>query len=216
MRSTIRTLTGPSVLSKTQRNSAVLLRTDFTMLWRSEIHINLKIDVDALSRRRRRFCVRRTLYHIYQGQWRHKLISAHASTVYAVLSIKSKTKHLADCTSNLTYTHPNLAKLNLGEGSIQEDLIWLRWERYAQNTSNVQRTVCTTENTMESHSAISNTFDNDMEKQNPYKSWSRLRRPQPTLAWFFCPVYITSYLSEAVKAICWEVRIRLRHMECKE
>jgi len=35
-------------------------------LWRSEIRINLKIDADALNRRRRRFCVRRTVYHIYQ------------------------------------------------------------------------------------------------------------------------------------------------------
>jgi len=38
------------------------------MLWRSEIHINLKIDADVLNRRRRRFCVRRTIYHIYQWQ----------------------------------------------------------------------------------------------------------------------------------------------------
>jgi len=36
------------------------------MLWRSGIHINLKIDAVALNRRRRRFCVRLTIYHIYQ------------------------------------------------------------------------------------------------------------------------------------------------------
>jgi hypothetical protein len=40
----------------------------FTTLWRSEIHINLKIDADALNRRRRRFYVGPTIYHIYQGQ----------------------------------------------------------------------------------------------------------------------------------------------------
>jgi hypothetical protein len=67
MRSIRRKLRGLSVLPKTQRNRAVLLRTRSTMLWRSEIHINLKIDADALNRRRRRFCVRRTICHIYQG-----------------------------------------------------------------------------------------------------------------------------------------------------
>jgi hypothetical protein len=70
MRSIRRTLRGQSVISKTQWNRAVLLRTRFTELRRSEIYINLKIDADALNRRWRRFCVRRTVYHIYQGQWR--------------------------------------------------------------------------------------------------------------------------------------------------
>jgi hypothetical protein len=37
------------------------------MLWWNEIHINLKIDADALNWRRRRFCIRRKIY-IYQGQ----------------------------------------------------------------------------------------------------------------------------------------------------
>jgi hypothetical protein len=43
----------------------------------------------------------------------------------------------------------------------------VRIEPYAQYTSNIQRTVCTTEITTESHSAISNTFYNDVEKKNP-------------------------------------------------
>jgi hypothetical protein len=55
-------------MQKAQRNPAVLFRTRFTTLWRSEIRTNLKIDAEALNRRRRRFCVRRTIYHIYQGQ----------------------------------------------------------------------------------------------------------------------------------------------------
>jgi hypothetical protein len=38
---------GPSVLQKAQRNRAVLVRTRFKTLWRSEIHINRKIDTDA-------------------------------------------------------------------------------------------------------------------------------------------------------------------------
>jgi hypothetical protein len=50
-----------------------------------------------------------------------------------------------------------------------------------QQTLNIQRTVCTTENTTESPSAISNTF-HDMEKRNPNQSKSRRRRPEPTLA----------------------------------
>jgi hypothetical protein len=68
MRSFHRTLKGVSVLPKTQRNRAVLLRSLFTTLWRSKIHENLKIDADALNRRRRRFCVRRTICHMCQGQ----------------------------------------------------------------------------------------------------------------------------------------------------
>jgi hypothetical protein len=68
MRSIRRPLTGPSVLPKTQRNHAVLLLTRFKTLWRSEIHFNLKLDADALNRRRRRFSVWRTVCHIYQGQ----------------------------------------------------------------------------------------------------------------------------------------------------
>jgi hypothetical protein len=68
MRSIRRNLKGASVLPKTQRNGAVLFLTRFTTLWRSEIHTNLKIDADALNRRRRRFCVRCTICHIYQGK----------------------------------------------------------------------------------------------------------------------------------------------------
>jgi hypothetical protein len=44
----------------------------FQTLWRSGIHISLKIDAENLNRRRRRFCVRRTIYNIYQRQERVK------------------------------------------------------------------------------------------------------------------------------------------------
>jgi hypothetical protein len=64
MRSMRRTLRRPSLLPKSERNRAVLLRTRFTTLWKSEIHINLKFDADALKRRRRHFRVRRAMYHI--------------------------------------------------------------------------------------------------------------------------------------------------------
>jgi hypothetical protein len=44
MRSIRRTLKGPSVLPKTQQNRAVLFRTGFTTIWRSEVHIGLKVN----------------------------------------------------------------------------------------------------------------------------------------------------------------------------
>jgi hypothetical protein len=70
MRSIRRTLRRPFLLPKTQRDRAVLLIICFTTLWRSEIHMNLKIDTDALNRRRRRVCIRRKKYQIYQEQRR--------------------------------------------------------------------------------------------------------------------------------------------------
>jgi len=61
------TLRGPSVQQKPKWNHDGILRTRFTKLWKSEIHINLKID-DALKRRCCRFGVVRTVYHTHQGQ----------------------------------------------------------------------------------------------------------------------------------------------------
>jgi hypothetical protein len=68
MRSIRRTLRGPSVLLKTQRNHAVLFRTRLTTISGSEIRISLKVDADALNRRRRRFLLRCTIQYIRQGQ----------------------------------------------------------------------------------------------------------------------------------------------------
>jgi hypothetical protein len=65
--------------------------------------MNLKIDADALNRRRRRFCVRRKVYHIYQGQRRQ--YADKCAYVYGVCSVKNKIENninLTDCTSNLT------------------------------------------------------------------------------------------------------------------
>jgi hypothetical protein len=67
--------------------------------------------------------------------------------------------------------------------------------------SNVERTVCATENIMESCSAVLNTF-HDMEKRNPYQSKILCPRPEPTPALVTSSVYSTSYLSRTVKAIC--------------
>jgi hypothetical protein len=52
--------------NKTESRSSIRIR--FTTFWTSEIHSNLKIDADALHRRRRRFSGRRTTYNIDQGQ----------------------------------------------------------------------------------------------------------------------------------------------------
>jgi hypothetical protein len=103
MRSIRRMLLGPSVLSKTQRNCAVLLRTRFKTLRRNEIHINLKIDADALNRRRRRFCVRHTMCHIDPRQ--RSQDDGKCATVYGINSVKNKIENetnLTDCTFNLT------------------------------------------------------------------------------------------------------------------
>jgi len=42
-----------------------------------------------------------------------------------------------------------------------------------------------------------------VEKRNPYQSKNRHRHPEPTPASLLCPPYNTSYLSRAVKALCW-------------
>jgi hypothetical protein len=80
MLSTLRTLRGPSVLLKTQRNRAVLLLTRFRTLCRSQIHTNLKIDADAGVA-----FVSGVQYIIsMQDSEGSMLVSAHASTVYTV------------------------------------------------------------------------------------------------------------------------------------
>jgi hypothetical protein len=66
MRSVQRTLRAPSFLAIISPKLALLCRTGFRPIRRSEIHMNIKVDLDALNRRRRRFYLRRT-YHIYQG-----------------------------------------------------------------------------------------------------------------------------------------------------
>jgi hypothetical protein len=80
MRSFHRTLKGASVLPKTQRNRAVLLRSRFTTLWRSKIHENLKIDADAGVA-----LVSAVQYVISIKESEGSiLVSAHVSAVYAV------------------------------------------------------------------------------------------------------------------------------------
>jgi hypothetical protein len=54
--------------------SRISLTNTFQTLWRTEIHINLKIEDEGLNRRRRRLCVRRRVYHIYEGQRRQSAV----------------------------------------------------------------------------------------------------------------------------------------------
>jgi hypothetical protein len=70
------------------------------------MNINLKIDDDALNRRRRRSFVRRSMCHIYQGERRQ--CASRCACVYGICRVKNKieneTNH-TDCTSikpNLT------------------------------------------------------------------------------------------------------------------
>jgi len=56
---------------------------------------------------------------------------------------------------------------------------------------------------MESHSSITNTFHNVVEKRNPYQFKNRRRRPEPTPASPLCPTYNMPYLSRTAKTVCW-------------
>jgi hypothetical protein len=57
---------GSILLANIRPNLALLLRTGFRSIRRSETHRNIKVDIDALNRRRRRYYLRR-MCHIYQG-----------------------------------------------------------------------------------------------------------------------------------------------------
>jgi hypothetical protein len=80
MRSIRRTLRRPSLIPKTKRNRAVLLRTLFTTLWTSEIHIILKIDADA------GVAFVSAVQYILSIKDREgsMLVRAYASTIYAI------------------------------------------------------------------------------------------------------------------------------------
>jgi hypothetical protein len=89
MRSILWTLKGPSVLPKTKQIRTVLFRTRFTTLWRSEIHINLKIDANALIQRRRHYCLPSTVCHLSRAMavlWLLRMRVRHK------VKIKSKMK----------------------------------------------------------------------------------------------------------------------------
>jgi hypothetical protein len=76
---------------KQQRNRTILFSKSLTTLWRSEIHMNLKIDADAQNRRWRRFRVRRRAYHTYQGKGRQ--YAGKSECVYGISSVKNKIKN---------------------------------------------------------------------------------------------------------------------------
>jgi hypothetical protein len=66
MRNVHRKLRAPFLLANTRPNLALQFRKGFSSMRRTEIHMNIKADLDALNKRRRRFYLRRTC-HIYQG-----------------------------------------------------------------------------------------------------------------------------------------------------
>jgi hypothetical protein len=78
MRSIRRHFRRPCVLPKTQRNRSELFRTRFKTLWKSEIHINLKIDAGVAF-------VSNVQYIVFiKDNEGTMLVIAHASAVYAV------------------------------------------------------------------------------------------------------------------------------------
>jgi len=88
---------------KTQRNSEEVLRMGLKILWRTEIHINIKINADAQKQGRRRFCEPHKKYHIYRGQQRQE--SGKCAWVYGICSGKNKIENetrLTDTSSTLT------------------------------------------------------------------------------------------------------------------
>jgi hypothetical protein len=78
MRSIRQTFRGPSVLPKTRRNLAFLLRKGFTKLWRIEIHINLKIDAGVPFMSALQYIIS------VKDNEGNMLLCAHASTAYAM------------------------------------------------------------------------------------------------------------------------------------
>jgi hypothetical protein len=91
-----------SVLSK-RTESLSSITNAFHNVVEKQNPYNLKIDADALNRGRRRFCIRRKVYHIYQVQWMQ--YAGNFACVYGLCSVKNKIEietNLSDCTSNLT------------------------------------------------------------------------------------------------------------------
>jgi len=84
MRSIRRTLTGPSVLPKTQRNRGLLLRTCFTTISGTEIHISRKFYADAMNGRRRPFVLAVKYIISITNSEGSMLVSTQAPTTYGM------------------------------------------------------------------------------------------------------------------------------------
>jgi hypothetical protein len=69
--------------------------------------------------------------------------------------------------------------------------------------TDVEKAVFDTENKTESRSSFTNTFQNIVEKPNPYQCKNRRLTPEPTPASLLCTAHNISYLSRAVKAVYW-------------
>jgi hypothetical protein len=88
--------------------SRSFITNTFQTLWRSGIHTTLKIDAEALHRRRLRFCVCRITCHIYQ--WHRRQYAGKCARVYGVCIVKNKIGNEA---SYRQYFQPNLTQPNL-------------------------------------------------------------------------------------------------------
>jgi hypothetical protein len=65
--------------------------------------ISIKTDADALNRRRRRLCVRRKIYHIFQGN--RSQYAGKCAWAYGVCSVKNK---IENKTSYQMYFQPKI------------------------------------------------------------------------------------------------------------
>jgi hypothetical protein len=164
----------------TTESCSAIINT-FTTLWRSEIHINLKIDAEALNRRRRRFDVRRTICRIYQGKWRQ--YAGKCACVYGECSVKINLEKPNK--SYRLYFQPNLTNPNLNSTNSFK----LHKRLYNRNHNGIAQ-------------FYYKHFQNFVEMRNPYQTKNRRRRPEPTLASLWCPKYNMSYLSWTLKAVC--------------
>jgi hypothetical protein len=94
MRSIIRMLRGPSVNTTESRSS---VKNTFHNV------VEKRNPYQSKNRRRRRFCVRRTVCHVYQGQSRQ--YAGSCACAYGICSVKNKIENetnLTDFIFNLT------------------------------------------------------------------------------------------------------------------
>jgi len=153
-----------------------------------------------------------SLSYLCQRQWRQA--GAHAPTTYAMWRVKSKTIHFLQTILQC----PNLTSTNLIPPKPFKTQPRISW--YTGNVliikmrGGLRRTMCAVYlqvwEDRNRGSTISNTFGNDIEKRNSYQS----KKSTPTS---LLPAGNNmSYVSRTVKAMCWQVRMRLRQTQREE
>jgi hypothetical protein len=183
-------LRGPSVLLKTQRNHAVLFQTRFTTIWGNEIHINLKFDAHSLNRRRLRFLLLCTMYHICQGQWRQD--GRKCACIYDIWNEKNKIQK----SSNRCWQYLLCTKLNLNQPNQTS------WNLKSPNSFKLHNCLYYWKHNGMARFYYEHVLQHcgEAESISIYKSTPM---PEPTPASLLCPPYNISCLSRTVKAVGW-------------